>query len=72
MRKHADMLSHEALQGAFAEHQVMLKRLSLKQKVFVVLVRSEEDLLKCDALILPGGGTVYFCNMTSLYLSSRD
>ncbi|THH29559.1 hypothetical protein EUX98_g4634 [Antrodiella citrinella] len=44
-----------ALQGAFAEHQVMLKKLSLKQKLTVVLVRSEEDLSKCDALILPGG-----------------
>ena len=45
-----------ALQGAFAEHQVMLKKLSLKQKIHVVLVRSEEDLSKCDALIIPGGG----------------
>ncbi|TCD66200.1 hypothetical protein EIP91_001647 [Steccherinum ochraceum] len=44
-----------ALQGAFAEHQVMLKKLSLKRKICVVLVRSEEDLAKCDALILPGG-----------------
>ncbi|KAH8105436.1 SNO glutamine amidotransferase [Cristinia sonorae] len=44
-----------ALQGAFAEHQVMLKKLSLKRKLCVVLVRSEEDLAKCDALILPGG-----------------
>lgn len=45
-----------ALQGAFAEHQVMLQKLSLKRKVVIVLVRQPEDLDKCDALIIPGGG----------------
>ncbi|KAI0637544.1 SNO glutamine amidotransferase [Trametes polyzona] len=44
-----------ALQGAFAEHQVMLQKLSLKRKVVIVLVRQPEDLDKCDALIIPGG-----------------
>ena len=45
-----------ALQGAFAEHQVMLQKLSLKKRVVIVLVRQQEDLDKCDALIIPGGG----------------
>ncbi|KAI0771701.1 SNO glutamine amidotransferase [Trametes elegans] len=41
-----------ALQGAFAEHQVMLQK---QRRVAVVLVRQPEDLDKCDALIIPGG-----------------
>ncbi|KAG5337778.1 hypothetical protein C0989_008903 [Termitomyces sp. Mn162] len=44
-----------ALQGAFVEHQAMLKKLSLKQKIVVAQVRSVEDLNRCDALIIPGG-----------------
>ncbi|RDX41218.1 SNO glutamine amidotransferase [Lentinus brumalis] len=44
-----------ALQGAFAEHQVMLQKASLKRRVVIVLVRQQEDLDKCDALIIPGG-----------------
>ncbi|KAL6304127.1 SNO glutamine amidotransferase [Sparassis latifolia] len=44
-----------ALQGAFAEHQVMLQKLSVKRRIVIVLVRTEEDLHKCDALIIPGG-----------------
>ena len=34
----------------------MLQKLSLKRKVVIVLVRQQEDLDKCDALIIPGGG----------------
>ncbi|KAG6907593.1 hypothetical protein DXG01_008313 [Tephrocybe rancida] len=41
--------------GAFAEHQVMLQKLSLKRKIAVALVRTVEDLDRCDALIVPGG-----------------
>ncbi|KAG6830212.1 hypothetical protein H0H87_008856 [Tephrocybe sp. NHM501043] len=44
-----------ALQGAFVEHQAMLQKLSLKQKIAVVQVRTVEDLDRCDALIIPGG-----------------
>ncbi|KAH9950112.1 class I glutamine amidotransferase-like protein [Amylocystis lapponica] len=44
-----------ALQGAFAEHQIILKRISLKKRIVIVLVRTPEDLQKCDALIIPGG-----------------
>ncbi|KAF8075806.1 glutamine amidotransferase subunit pdxT [Lyophyllum atratum] len=44
-----------ALQGAFAEHQAMVQRLSMKRKIAVVLVRTVEDLNLCDALIIPGG-----------------
>lgn len=46
-----------ALQGAFAEHQVMFQKVSIKKKVVIVLVRTPEDLDKCDALVIPGGGT---------------
>ena len=34
----------------------MLQKLSLKRRVLIVLVRQQEDLDKCDALIIPGGG----------------
>ncbi|PCH41729.1 glutamine amidotransferase subunit pdxT [Wolfiporia cocos MD-104 SS10] len=44
-----------AMQGAFAEHQVMLQKLSLKSRMVIVLVRTPEDLARCDALIIPGG-----------------
>ena len=54
-----------ALQGAFAEHQVMLQKASLKRRVIIVLVRQQEDLDKCDALIIPGGGAalIPLCNI---------
>ncbi|KAH7921990.1 SNO glutamine amidotransferase [Leucogyrophana mollusca] len=44
-----------ALQGAFAEHQVALQKLSCQKKVVIVLVRVADDLARCDALIIPGG-----------------
>ncbi|TFK35085.1 SNO glutamine amidotransferase [Crucibulum laeve] len=44
-----------ALQGAFAEHQTALQKLSLTRKIEVILVRTVEDLDRCDALIIPGG-----------------
>lgn len=47
----------EALQGAFVEHQAMLQKLSCKQQIVTILVRTVEDLNSCDALIIPGGGT---------------
>ena len=34
----------------------MLQKLSLKKRVVTVLIRQPEDLDKCDALIVPGGG----------------
>jgi glutamine amidotransferase PdxT len=47
-----------ALQGAFAEHQAMLKKLSGKGKrrLETIEVRTPEELKRCDALIIPGGG----------------
>ena len=56
-----------ALQGAFAEHQVMLQKLSVKKKVVIVLVRQQEDLDKCDALIIPGGGAPWVTELLLLY-----
>ncbi|KAI9466662.1 SNO glutamine amidotransferase [Lactarius psammicola] len=44
-----------ALQGAFAEHQVMLKKISGKRQLDVIQVRTPEELKLCDALIIPGG-----------------
>ncbi|KAF8173797.1 glutamine amidotransferase subunit pdxT [Mycena galopus ATCC 62051] len=44
-----------ALQGAFAEHQTRLQNLHLKRKIATVLVKTPEDLERCDALIIPGG-----------------
>ena len=40
-----------ALQGAFAKHDEMLKSLGVKTQ----LVRTPQDLLQCDGLIIPGG-----------------
>ena len=37
----------------------MLKKVNVKHKVVVVLVRTQEDLEKCDALIIPGGGAIF-------------
>lgn len=48
----------KALQGAFVEHQLMLQNLSLQAEISVNLVRSVQDLQTCDALIIPGGGTL--------------
>jgi len=44
-----------ALQGAFVEHQAMFQKLSLQVEISVNLVRSVQDLQKCDALVIPGG-----------------
>lgn len=45
------------MQGAFAEHQTALQRLSIPGwKVSVLQVRTPEDLASCDALVIPGGG----------------
>jgi len=38
------------------EHQVALKELPIQTKIDVVLVRTPQDLAKCQALIIPGGG----------------
>jgi imidazoleglycerol phosphate synthase glutamine amidotransferase subunit HisH len=45
-----------ALQGAFAEHQAMLQHISRKGHLEVIQVRTPEELKRCDALIIPGGG----------------
>ncbi|OJA10874.1 hypothetical protein AZE42_06019 [Rhizopogon vesiculosus] len=44
-----------ALQGAFAEHQAALQKLSCQKKLAIILVRTAEDLSTCNALIIPGG-----------------
>ncbi|KAH7881850.1 SNO glutamine amidotransferase family-domain-containing protein [Phlebopus sp. FC_14] len=44
-----------ALQGAFAEHQVALQKITAPKKICPQFVRTQEDLQKCDALIIPGG-----------------
>ncbi|KAK7676575.1 hypothetical protein QCA50_020451 [Cerrena zonata] len=44
-----------ALQGAFAEHQIMLRKVTSKRKIVIVLVRTQDELETCDALIIPGG-----------------
>ncbi|KAL4067154.1 PdxT/SNO family [Scleroderma yunnanense] len=44
-----------ALQGAFAEHQTALQKVASARKITVCLVRTPDDLQKCDALIIPGG-----------------
>jgi hypothetical protein len=45
-----------AMQGAFAEHQVMLKKVRIENPIRIVLIRQASELDQCDALIIPGGG----------------
>lgn len=44
------------MQGAFAEHQVMLQKLRIDKPIKIALVRQAVDLEQCDGLIIPGGG----------------
>ena len=54
------LMSHGiALQGAFVEHEKALQRLRLKRRISVLQVRTREELDRCDALIIPGGGALY-------------
>jgi len=48
---HSPTVGVLALQGAFAKHLAMLQSLHFK----TTSVRKPEDLLQCDALIIPGG-----------------
>lgn len=50
------LIVSKALQGAFVEHQVMFQNLSLQVRISVDLVRNVQDLERCDALVIPGGG----------------
>ena len=34
----------------------MFQKISSKRKTVIVLVRTPEDLERCDALVIPGGG----------------
>lgn len=38
----------------------MLKKVNVKHKIIVILVRTQEDLENCDALIIPGGGAICY------------
>jgi 5'-phosphate synthase pdxT subunit len=62
-----------ALQGAFAEHQVMLQKLTGKnRRLEAIEVRTLEELKRCDALIIPGGGLSPFllslCGPTTTHI----
>jgi pyridoxal 5'-phosphate synthase pdxT subunit len=48
-----------ALQGDFAEHQAMLRRLGVNTRE----VRTAEDLRGLDGLIIPGGESTTFCRL---------
>ena len=51
-----------AMQGAFAEHQVALQKVRVDRPIKIMLIRQVEDLVKCDGLIIPGGGIPLYCN----------
>jgi 5'-phosphate synthase pdxT subunit len=56
LRTTSHLTLSSALQGAFTEHLAILSRLHISQtSVSSCLVRTPEDLAKCDALIIPGG-----------------
>jgi pyridoxal 5'-phosphate synthase pdxT subunit len=48
-----------ALQGDFAEHEAMLRRLGVNTRE----VRTAEDLRGLDGLIIPGGESTTFCRL---------
>ncbi len=48
-----------ALQGDFAEHEAMLRRLGVNTRQ----VRSSEDLRGLEGLIIPGGESTTFCRL---------
>ncbi len=52
-----------ALQGAFAEHQAKLQKVPGKGHLEVIQVRTPEELKRCDALIIPGGGLTIISNV---------
>lgn len=45
-----------ALQGAFIEHKMTLESLPYQSSLEIILVKAVDDLNRCDALIIPGGG----------------
>jgi 5'-phosphate synthase pdxT subunit len=47
---------HLALQGAFIEHKMALERLPYQSNLEIILVKTVDDLNRCSALIIPGGG----------------
>lgn len=64
-------LSSPALQGAFVEHETALRRVSSPVRVSPLLVRTQEDLAKCDGLIIPGGGKRHVVSLMNLSLTLR-
>jgi glutamine amidotransferase PdxT len=61
------VFTNSALQGAFLEHEIPLKNVSVQGEIEVIFVRTAPDLALCDALIIPGGGTpLKFPNWTAM------
>lgn len=50
------------------EHKTALERLPNSRKFEVIFVKTPEDLARCDALIIPGGGA----SMISYSLKTDD
>lgn len=61
--------SSSALQGAFAEHEAALRKISSPVKVCPLLVRTPDDLVKCDGLVIPGGGECHVVWSMSSFLT---
>ncbi|KAH0839340.1 SNO glutamine amidotransferase family-domain-containing protein [Lanmaoa asiatica] len=61
--------SSSALQGAFAEHETALRKITSPVKVHPLLVRTPDDLAKCDGLIIPGGGKCHVVQSMYLFLT---
>jgi len=55
-----------ALQGAFVEHETALRKISSQIKVCSLLVRTRDDLAKCDGLIIPGGESTTIALLANL------
>lgn len=61
-----------ALQGAFREHLVHLRRIQISQPITAIAVRNVSELLQCQALIIPGGESTSISLIASRQIDSSN
>ncbi|OAV99711.1 hypothetical protein PTTG_11712 [Puccinia triticina 1-1 BBBD Race 1] len=61
-----------ALQGAFKEHLVHLRRIQTSRPLTAVAVRTASELLQCQALIIPGGESTSISLIASRQIESSN
>ncbi|KAH9442334.1 hypothetical protein MJO29_015004 [Puccinia striiformis f. sp. tritici] len=61
-----------ALQGAFKEHLVHLRRIQTTRPLTAIAVRTSSELLQCQALIIPGGESTSISLIASRQIDSSN